>query len=310
MIIALIISLKAFYILYLIFFSIILLKLINVKGIYNTLKLIFLNIYLYLFLSLLILILIVNLFNTGCLIYPVSITCFDNNLWAIPKTEVVELNNWYELWSKAGANPNFRVDNPEVYIQKFNWLSNWFNEYFFTKVSDFLIGITFLSIIVYFYFFPYEKNNFYPDLKKFTFTLIVILILFFEWFYNHPSLRYGGYCLIASFLFIILSLKIESSKIDIKNKKNKILTLVVITLLIFTGRNVKRVSDEYTQYGYNPLNDVFYRIDDQNFEIHKNMKKLINDYLNCEIKNLNCVNSNNIQIKNIIIPLYFIKIND
>ena len=27
------------------------------------------------------------------------------------------MNNWYEQWSKAGANPNFRVENPEVYIQ-------------------------------------------------------------------------------------------------------------------------------------------------------------------------------------------------
>ena len=57
------------------------------------------------------------------------------------------MNDWYEQWAKAGANPNFRVDNPEQYIQKLNWFNNWFNEYFFTKVSDFLFGIIFIVII-------------------------------------------------------------------------------------------------------------------------------------------------------------------
>ena len=38
---------------------------------------------------------------------------------------------------KGGATPNFRVDNPEAYIQKFNWLGNWIDVYFFNKVSDF-----------------------------------------------------------------------------------------------------------------------------------------------------------------------------
>ena len=33
--------------------------------------------------------------------------------------EVRELNDWYEQWSKAGAGPNFGVENPELYIKNF-----------------------------------------------------------------------------------------------------------------------------------------------------------------------------------------------
>ena len=62
--------------------------------------------------------------NTGCLIYPLSITCFENIEWGINKTEVLQMNLWYELWSKGGATPNFRVDNPEIYTTNFNWLEN------------------------------------------------------------------------------------------------------------------------------------------------------------------------------------------
>ena len=59
---------------------------------------------------------------------------------------------WYEQWSKAGANPNFRADNPEIYISGFNWFQNWFNTYFFNKVSDQLLVIIFISLIIFFLF--------------------------------------------------------------------------------------------------------------------------------------------------------------
>ena len=74
--------------------------------------------------------------NTGCLIYPASFTCFEQFSWSIPIGTVEQMNLWYEQWSKAGAGPNFRIENPEIYILKFNWVPNWFEMYFFTKVSD------------------------------------------------------------------------------------------------------------------------------------------------------------------------------
>ena len=53
-------------------------------------------------------------FNTGCLIYPVQITCFDNLSWSIIK-QVEQMSQWYQQWSKAGAAPGFRVDNRNLY---------------------------------------------------------------------------------------------------------------------------------------------------------------------------------------------------
>ena len=85
-----------------------------------------------------------NFLISGCLIYPVSISCFDNNLWAIKINEVKDLNNWYEQWAKGGAGPDFRVDNPILYIKNFNWVFNWIDVYFFNKVSDFLLGLSLL----------------------------------------------------------------------------------------------------------------------------------------------------------------------
>ena len=66
--------------------------------------------------------------------------------------QVQQMNDWYELWSKGGAAPNFRIDNPEEYIKNFNWISNWIDIYFFNKVSDFILGIILLISIFLFFF--------------------------------------------------------------------------------------------------------------------------------------------------------------
>ena len=47
------------------------------------------------------------------------------NTVVLNKNDVQLMQNWYELWSKGGAGPNFRIENPEFYIQKFNWIDNW-----------------------------------------------------------------------------------------------------------------------------------------------------------------------------------------
>ena len=96
--------------------------------------------------------------STGCLIYPVSFTCFENFSWSVSKIEVVELNNWYEQWSKAGAGPDYRIDNPLEYISGFNWVGNWIDKYFFNKVSDFLLGILMLLIVVNAFLFSSKKK--------------------------------------------------------------------------------------------------------------------------------------------------------
>ena len=47
------------------------------------------------------------------------------------------MKTWYELWSKAGASPNYRVENVDVYLSGLNWVSNWIQNHFFNKISDY-----------------------------------------------------------------------------------------------------------------------------------------------------------------------------
>ena len=279
---SLIISLKSFYFVYfIIFFPILFLLKKNNK--LNILKNLIKIMPFYLATLLILSVLLVNFFNTGCLVYPVYFTCFSDFEWSILINDVKLMNSHYENWAKAGAGPNFKVDNIENHIMYFNWLPNWIDNYFFNKVSDFLFGILFLILIIYLSFFSAKKNK----KKQDTYLLPIyfcLIILFFEWFYNHPALRYGGYILICLLIFIPVSKFLERNKFNLKQLQKRISILLLVTAIIFLFRNINRINDEIAKYKFNPFQDFRYELSDNHYRINNRISGLINIYENCKIK--------------------------
>ena len=266
---ALAVSLKAFYLIYLIFILVIFYyQKTKISFLLDLLK----NKISYLCLLLLFLLLMVNVFNTGCLIYPMSITCIPSLAWSIPVEEVNHMNQWYQQWSKGGAAPNFRVENPEQYIKYFNWVPNWINIYFFNKVSDYLLGLLFL-IVVMTITFRQNVNNIKIK-RRFTFVCILLFFLFLEWFYYHPALRYGGYHLIALLIFIPFSVYLENKFVLSNSSIFKIKFLIIIIFTIFLIKNVTRINQQHKQYNYNFISYPSYNLEFQNFDIYKGIEKI------------------------------------
>jgi len=291
-----IISLKAFYILYLLILVPIYIYYLSFYKLTDLLKKNIMNSYMIFYFLIFLFILSSYFFNSGCLIYPITITCFENFSWSIPISQVEDMNTWYQQWSKAGAGPDFRIDNPEVYIKNFNWVSNWIDKYFFNKVSDFLLGIIFLSSVVLTVYFKISFKKTKINLNKFhKIFYFLILLLFLEWFYNHPSLRYGGFNLVALIFFLPLSITLSSFKINYNKFKITTMILIFITASVFIGRNLNRINNENILYKYNPLEDAFYKVKSNYFQENKNILNKISNYKNCEI-NDSC-KENEIKIK-------------
>ena len=303
---ALIISFKAFYILYIIFIIPLFLYILKKnKNYIQTSYFLFFNKYFVLFLFLFLFVLFTSFINTGCLVYPLSFTCFDGMSWGISLTEVQHMNDWYELWSKGGAAPNFRIDNPETYIKNFNWVSNWIDIYFFNKVSDFILGIIFLISIFIFCFRDIFFNRKIIRVDNHVYLVyLLIFVLGIEWFYNHPSLRYGGYHIIALLIFIPLAVKLSSSQIDLKKYTKVAIVLVSITTIIFISRNINRMNDEIETYGYKPIKQTYYPLDDKHFRIQKQMDQLKEQHKNCNIEKAKC--NTNVKIKKLMGKIIFI----
>ena len=283
----LILSLKAFFILYAILIIPIIVNILKIKSFQEVIKLIFINKYFILLFIFTLLIMNTYFMNTGCLLYPVSFTCLDNLEWSLTSKEAIRMNNWYEAWSKAGASPTYRIENLDIYIQKFNWLGNWIDNYFFNKVSDFILGLILLNIIIIYAFYNKKKNT-----LKINFSIvllyILILVLFFEWFYNHPSLRYGGFCILALIVFLPSCLYLNSFKINKEKYMRNTTILLIITLMIFYGRNINRLNKEIDQYKYKPINTTFYEVTKNDFRIKEITDKIYKDYLKCKEKNQKC----------------------
>ena len=295
---SLIISLKSFYILYFIFIIPFIYYILKDNKAYLIDK-IFRNPMLYFSILLGACVMLVYFFNTGCLLYPVQQTCISGIEWGIPKSEVSALNTHYQWWSKAGGGPGYSHEiEKELYIQNLNWLSNWIDKYFFNKMSDFLLSLVFISIVLVIIFRSKKKKLINKNFKINLFYYFCIILLLVEWFYNHPSLRYGGFVIFALIFFIPLSHLLSKYEIS-QNFGFKIMIIFFLVSSIFIGRNVDRIFYEQNFYKANFKQNMFFFTDKKYFTIDTKLKNLFKIYNNCDLNINTCSNNEDFIIKKV-----------
>ncbi len=289
---SLIISLKAFYIIYLLLLLPILVKIYekdkSIKIIFN-----------YAFLLSFILIaftILTNFFNTGCLLFPEPKTCFASMPWSLKLDVVNYLNLHYENWAKAGSGAGYENINKQEYISNFNWISNWIDKYFFNKVSDYLLSLL-LIIIIFFFIFKKSKVK-KKILRNYKFLYFVVIFIFLLWFIKHPSLRYGGYHLFLIIFFLPLSLYLEKHSFNLKNLNKKLIIFLIVILFVFTYRNIHRLNKEFKIYSYNPFIELSYFVNEDAFSISDRFSKMIENTNHCNNKSDKC-NLKEYQLKKI-----------
>ena len=269
--IMLIISLKSFYLIYTIFIFILFFEFRKILFTGKFYKRILLNRVSFYFLIGIIIFIFTIFSNTGCLIYPASFSCMESFSWSIPKKEVIAMKTWYELWSKAGASPTYRIEDVEFYLSGLNWFPNWVQNHFFNKISDFLLSLVLILIISLIFILKFKKVKL--SKKNFYLFYATVLLLLLEWFLNHPALRYGGFTLIALSIFIPLSIFFESRLNSNLKLKNKIIFLILLSFTVFSIKNIDRIFKESDKYKYNPLINAHYYIDDDTYHFNKLLLK-------------------------------------
>ena len=274
-----IVSLKAFYIFYFVILLPVLFFLIKKTNFKNSMLIFLKDRVFYLFIFLLLIIFTITFFNTGCFLYPVKFTCISSVDWSISQTEVSRMSSWYELWSKSGASPNFRIEDPEKYISNFNWVSRWVENYFFNKVSDFIFGIIFAIIFVCVVFFSKKRKFFFIN-RYIYFLILSLVFIFLEWFIVHPALRYGGYSIIAAIVFIPTSFLLDTFLNTKKQLKNKYITLIIVIFTVFLTRNIFRINEEIQKYQFKPFSNFSFRVDKGHYTIPDLLECLVDGYEN------------------------------
>ena len=284
----LIISIKSFYILYSTLFFLIYFKYFKLNDLIKFFKIFPVS---YTCLVILFLVMLSNIAASGCILYPVANTCLDIFFWGYGKENVINAMEWYEIWSKAGATPNYRVENFSEYLRNFNWVSNWIQNYFFNKISDFFFGILLTLLVVV---ITFKINNIsFKNFKKYKYFFILLFLLIIEWFLNHPTLRYGGYVLFFLIFTFPISIILSNQNYNFKNSLKSIIIVVSITIVLFSSRNINRLMDENLVYKYNFVKNPYYNIQDNFFTMKKNKKNLFYDSSICieenSKQNVKCV---------------------
>ncbi len=301
------ISLKAFYFLYGLLLLPLLFIILKKNNFRDFLKKILFNKAFYFSILLILFVLINNFFNTGCLIYPISNSCFTSFDWSIPQKEIEMMALHYENWSKAGMTPNFKVEDPSSYVKGLNWINGWFNRYFLYKVSDFLLGLLVLILVFGFSFYSKKKKKIYFE-KNILLIYLTIIILLLEWFINHPTLRYGGFSLIAILFFIPSSINFVSYMQRLKQIKKRTFIIILIGFTIFTLRNVDRIIQENKKYNYNVFTNPYFKVDNTNFfRIETMINNLINNYNFCINYEKECKNKDQFIVKKKLNKYIFIR---
>jgi len=192
-----------------------------------------------------------NFIQSGCLIYPLNITCSKSVSWSsysnkIANPRIQEISG--EAWSKDFPNRENKKILEEEYISNLDWINTWRKIHFSVVVKNLLpisLLVILLKIIKY-------NNLRHKDLisfrKEISFLLLLSFFTSLYWFFKFPLFRYGSSYLISLIIFIyIFSLYFEKKESfyqkEIKFLKNIILIIFFILLL----KNFKRFYLNYDE---------------------------------------------------------------
>ena len=190
---------------------------------------------------------------SGCFVPMFEFTCIKSVNWY-----TLDISNSIKAVTGA-VNKSFRdytgTLTQEEYLNNFNWVSTWFNRNkteFFEHLSAFLIPFLVIFIFNFKYLYISKKN--YLGIKNKNILIITLLFTFIGlsfWFVKSPVIRFGiPYLYVSSFFFIIYFLK-YIFKINLTIKRGILITLF-LSLTFNASKNLNRVLNFENRESYWP----------------------------------------------------------
>ena len=193
-----------------------------------------------------------NFLVSSCLIFPISITCF-NVGWSVGVDEIEKYSHVVKGFARD-TRERLRYLDFEHTIYSFNWLLPWIKDYAMNtallKISFFSTFISFLLLLIL-NFFKNIQNILIKEKKTY---LIIFLCLMFNiiiWF-QAPEIRFGWGSIISLACFP-LSILIFHNKLNkiINPKIYRYLTIFFIIILIIDNKKNFNFKNLLSPYGKN-----------------------------------------------------------
>lgn len=190
-----------------------------------------------------------NFLMTGCIIYPINFTCFDNFTWStnFADKEAIII----EAWAKSYPDQKESYDM-SLFIENFNWLPTWSQHHLKLIINKLSIIIAVFLILSFLINFNGKK------LKSFKFEKIIIFfisLMIFFWFFKLPLYRFGsGFLITAAALITVYFLnKFNSYYFNIILK-----TMTTVLLVAILSKNLVRITKKFNQnYNEYPYINIY-----------------------------------------------------
>lgn len=218
-----------------------------------------------------------NLLSSGCIIYPLQISCFDNLIYSNSQQTINEQLAG-EAWSKGWSDQKNLIIPYETFIKNFNWVSTWINVHLNQIYAKFIPFIIFSFLIL---FWMVGKNLYLRRIickkinlkKNFYIFLFLSLLFLIIWFLKFPLYRYGQSFL--AIFFILIFYLFFAKFLDIDNKKSfKSLYQIIISiaLVLFCFKNFIRINKESVEKYNNYPWPKIYTLNKDDDNLQKNFK--------------------------------------
>ena len=223
-----------------------------------------------------------NIITSGCLIYPIELTCLEKLQWFtndsnyLISAQAQSLDN--EAWTKGWVNYNGPQVSKEFYVKKFFWLQTWFSIHGLLILKKLCIFIFILSIIN-FYIKRIEINNNSVKIKldkKILFLFFLSLFCTLMWFLRFPIFRYGSSYIVVLIISISTIFAIKNRLID-KNIKKLTKYFKILLVIFFTLFLLKHTLRIYKNYNHSLVNDPWPKFPKTKDTIFLSETKKIND---------------------------------
>jgi len=203
-----------------------------------------------------------NFLISGCLIFPISETCFDFFDWNVGKYEIKNWRLINEAWTK-GWDDTFALGYMD-YISSFEWIKVWIKNHFIKSLEKLFLPLLIIIILTKIFIIKEIKhiNNFNLNILIIFFVSLASIIL---WFFNSPLIRLGSGALLP-FIIIILHKK-PILNYNFKTSKFKLKIFITILISFFIFKNSVRIyssSPNYENYPYPRINKDDHKIIQKN----------------------------------------------
>lgn len=216
-----------------------------------------------------------NIIISGCAIYPIYQTCFNNLKWTDIK-ETKAQSTAGEAWAKDWPNRINKEITNKNYIKEFNWFESWKNKH---GIKILKILIPYLIFIIFLNFFISKKQcTTGTNLKKkFDFKVLIMISLLGSllFFLKFPLYRYG-YSYLITFLILTIIFFTQGYNYCKLARSSKVILILCITIICtkqiqryINNLNSKHLWPRIYSYDLNKLPKLDKIIKNDNFYIYK-----------------------------------------